>query len=338
MYDLPLRARSTVFGPGTLPLPQSKEELQYLAGFFDGDGCVEGRQAGCLLTVHQSFQQTDVLMLFLKSLGGSITKAGDGMGLCQPTLRWTICGSGARSAARLLAPHSITKRRQLLLAADWPEQEVCRRACLMELRALKHYDSSYADRCSLKYFCGFFDAEGYIQLAGRAGVQLSISQKFATVLGCLQEFLADDFAIKSQVHVHRSCSHLSVTSTSAGKEILRTMLAAGMQCKARQAQLAIGLSLANAPRVRAEIAELKGNQRFGRTLDEAGRERARRIARLRHRPELQELDLLQRQHELYNAQHENQLLREYIRKIGTLHGEMWENGLCFPTECGACQT
>ena len=147
--------------------------------------------SGCHLQVPQSFDQAEVLMLFYETFGGSITRAGSGLGLCKPAPRWTVCGQSARNAAELLAPRSITKRKQLFLAAQWPDARSRREDCKAELRALKEYDSAVAGLCSWEYCAGFFDAEGHIrQQRGGASLELQIKQKHPRVLECLREFLS----------------------------------------------------------------------------------------------------------------------------------------------------
>ena len=190
-YRLPLRAESR-----DLKRLPSEPVLAYLAGFFDGDGCVScyADLSGCCLRVGQSFDQAEVLMLFYETFGGSITLQNRGLGLRKPALLWRACGQSARNAARLLAPHSITKPQQLLLAVEWPEAKVSREECKTELCALKKYDSAVARPCSWEYCAGFFDAEGHIhQHHGGASLSLEIQQKHPRVLMCLRELLARSF-------------------------------------------------------------------------------------------------------------------------------------------------
>ena len=78
------------------------------------------------------------------------------------------------TSSQTLAPHSITKQPQLLIAARWPKtkspEREDRRA---ELLALKKYDSAVAGPCSWTYFAGFFDAEGCVnQQKGGASLVL----------------------------------------------------------------------------------------------------------------------------------------------------------------------
>ena len=341
-YGLPLRAESR-----DLPRFPSKARLAYLAGFFDGDGCVSvncnSSRSGCVLNVAQSFDQAEVLMLFYETFGGSITSQSGGIGLRKPCLRWMRCGRSAQKAASLLAPQSLTKRKQLLLAAQWPDATSRREECAAELRALKEYDSAVAGPCSWEYFAGFFDAEGYIhQSSMAASLSLKVYQKHPRVLKCLCEFLArvlctDATLAKSGESLHA----LRVGGLTSCKQVLQHLLPAGLLCKAKQAELAVGLTQENAPQVKAELGCLTGNQRFGHRLDACGQERARKIlavqkqvARLRKGGQLAEafaklgeVGVLKEEHGLLNAYLENQQLMKYTEKLQNLHLNSWDGPL-----------
>ena len=336
-YSLPLRAESR-----DLTRLPSELVLAYLAGFFDGDGCVscESCLSGCYLSISQSFDQADVLMLFYETLGGSITLQRGGVGLWKPSLAWSACGQSARNASQLLAPRSITKRKQLLLATQWPAAKSHREECKAELRALKEYDSAVAGPCSWEYLAGFLDAEGCIQQQrGAASLVLKIPQKHPRVLKCIREFLAQNLRTDAtlaksgeSVHVLRICGLTSC------KQILQRLLAAGLLCKAKQAELAVGLTRENAVQVNADLGQLTGNQMFGKRLDAAGQERARKIsatqgqaARLRNSGQLaeataklREVEVLKKEHDLLKAYLENRQLVEYLRKVQSLHNNSWE--------------
>ena len=178
-------------------------------------------------------------MLFHETFGGSITRAGSGMGLRKPLLRWVACGQSARNAAQLLAPQSITKQKQLLLAAQWPETKSAETKA--ELRALKEYDSAVAGPCSWEYCAGFFDAEGHIkQQHGGASLVLQIDQKYPRVLKCIREFLAQRLDKDATLAKSRGSAHvLWVSGLSSCKQILQHLLAAGLLCKVKQAELAV---------------------------------------------------------------------------------------------------
>ena len=339
-YSLPLRAESR-----DLRRLRPERVLAYLAGFFDGDGCVacESSLSGCRLHVGQSFDQAEVLMLLYETFGGSITRKWSGMGLRKPLLQWIACGECARNAAQLLAPQSITKQKQLLLAVQWPEAKSDRKDCKAELSALKEYDSAVAGPCSWEYCAGFFDAEGCIsQKHAGASLQLQIMQKHPRVLMCLREFLARSLGQDATVGKEGEYAHvLSISGVTSCKQILQHLLAAGLLCKAGQAQLGLGLTPETAAQVDAELGCLTGNQSFGKRLDAAGQERARKIratqaqaARCRKHgrlaeaeAKLNEIEVLKAEHQLLKANHENQQLLQYVSKLQSLHHNSWEGPL-----------
>ena len=254
--------------------------------------------------------------------------------------RWMACGQSARNAAQLLARQSITKQKQLLLATQWDEGKSDRKDCKAELRALKEYDSAVAGPCSWEYCAGFFDAEGCIQQRyGGASLELQIMQKHPRVLKCLREFLAQSLGKDATVRKAGGSAHvLSVGRLTSCRQILEHLLAARLLCKAEQARLALGLTSDTASQVDAELGRLTGNQMFGKKLDAAGQERARKIRATRAQAarrrkhgrlaeaeaKLNEIEVLKTEHELLKAYYENQQLMEYMCKVQSLHKNSWE--------------
>ena len=324
-YALPLKHAGV-----SLTLPTT-ERLRYLAGFFDGDGCVlpEPGLSGCRLVVNQTINQAAVLILFLEAFGGNISVEHHGVGLHQPILRWRVFGCNAARAARLLVPFSITKGQQLLLAASWPQGRFERHQCKEKLACLKQYDSAVAAHCSWEYIAGFFDAEGHVRACGQAQLSLHVFQKFGTVLACLKDSLAQGMRIDARMYMYSYGCCLSMTRTSQCKQVLRALLPAGLLCKAEQANWAISMTRENASQVRAALRMHVGNQGFGKRLDEDGLRRSvkivsarREAARLKCRGELdkvevklQEIECLKNEHQLLNACRENQLLHQYMREL-----------------------
>ncbi|CAE7833850.1 unnamed protein product [Symbiodinium sp. CCMP2592] len=339
-YSLPLRAGSRQ--PSDSP---AKARLACLAGFFDGNGCVSyaTNLTGAMLTVCQSWDQAEVLMILRETLGGSITRRHRGVGLTKPELQWRVCGGSARRAAQLLAPHSIAKQKQLLMAVQWPETKSAREQSRDELRALKKYDSATAGRCSWDYCAGFFDAEGHIEQPGAvACLRLRIVQKHPQVLNCLRSFLSRSLGIDATLGKPRASKYeMRISGLSHCKRMLQHMLATGLVCKAKQAEIAMGLTKQNAAQVNARLACLNGNRQFGMSRDAAGRERARRInvaqkqaASLKRRrrlkdaeDKLHEVARLKSMDRLLNARRKNQQLIEYIRKLQSLLDSSWNGSL-----------
>lgn len=335
-FQLPLRRKqqplSEMFSPTA--------KLSYLTGFFDGDGCVaaQSNSSSCTLTVHQSFDQAEVLVLFRDTFGGSIVRGHDGVGLRKPILVWMLSGKLARRASRLLAPHSIYKKKQLLLASEWPDECGDRQVAAVELRSLKRYDSGVVGSCNMEYFAGFFDAEGHISLTRRTTLQLRVQQKHATVLHCLQGFLQNETVVSATVRHYQDSSVLAIYGTSACKYLLHQMLQVGLICKAHQAETAIRLTRENSACTRRALSTMVGNQGFGKRMDQAGVERALKILcaqtvsrkllgrgeGMKAQAKLQEAADLRREHELLNAVRENQQLLEYVFWVRGLQGNFWQ--------------
>ena len=312
------------------------QELEYLAGFFDGDGCVDASAGRCRLRISQSIDGVGVLKHFQGALGGSIYRERDGVGLRKPSLVWRLQGSSARHAASVLAPYAIVKRRQLEIVAEWPAENAARADCSQKLGLLKRSESGIARACTWAYFAGFFDAEGYVeQRAKSAQLALRISQKYFTVLECLQTFLVSEIGCKPHIYQASQSRQftLAAWTMSTCKSILQKMLDAGMLRKAAQAKFALSLTSENADEVRSKMAGMVGNQSFGRRLDSAGVQRATAIAsaqRLAKRAAMKGHESLAKsiwadverqkfEHEVLNARRENHELHAYIDHIRTLH-------------------
>ncbi|CAE7245553.1 Alkbh3 [Symbiodinium sp. CCMP2456] len=338
VYDLPLRASSE---RSAAPIVATECRLRFLAGFFDGDGsvgCASGL-SGCYLRVAQSFDQAAILMLLRDTFGGSIRLHRQGVGLQKPVLGWSLCGQSARRAALLLAPRSITKQKQLVLAAQWPDTKSERESSKAELRDLKNYESAVAGPCSWEYCAGFFDAEGYIRQAhAGASLTLQIDQKHPQVLMCLRKLFCETSGVSTTLTVTEDCNRLRVYGLPGCKRILQQMLHAGLLCKAKQAELALSLTPGSAAQVSTQLEHLTGNQAFGKRLDLAGQGRATRIRSLAQQirrmmkrdrlPEaevmLRNLDVLRLEHDLLKALHENEELVRYGSYIRHLHNTGWE--------------
>ena len=331
-YDLPFRGGRLPKCAVTLP---ADARLRYLAGFFDGDGCVSCEQSlsGCRLSITQSINQAGVLLLFVNMFGGAVYRQSDGLGLCRPTVRWELGGVQACHAACRLAPHSITKQKQLLLASAWPTGSLQRQCCKQQLDSLKRHDSAAADTCTMEYLTGFFDAEGHLQHSGQASLTVFIAQKYPTVLQCLKDFLAHDLRIDARLRVYKSNCLLYICRTAASKQLLHSMMQAGLFCKAKQAELALSLSRRNASQVRAAMAQLVGNQRFGQKLAEDGVRRSQQINAAQRQAakltqagqfvmaeaKMREIETLRQEHMLLNARFENKQLHDCMLKLQDMH-------------------
>ena len=91
-------------GQGDRPsLGPLKNLLEYAAFFFDGDGCVTNAGSKTMntleLSVAQSSQSADILVLFAVLLGGSVSAKSSQTGTAKALLHWRVSEAAAARAA-----------------------------------------------------------------------------------------------------------------------------------------------------------------------------------------------------------------------------------------------
>lgn len=337
-YELPLSSRSvdmSAFFSQLVP----EAGLEYLAGFFDGDGYVGAHTSlsGCTLSVGQSVCGQEVLLAFLRVFGGTVRVLSHGKGCTRPALNWEIRGKDASLAAQLLQEHCVVKKEQLSIAATWPSNTLERIHCSSRLAELKKRSlcPPKTARLSWSYVAGFFDAEGCITVCARSkSVKLELSQKDPAVLLSIKSFLQSETG-SHQVSDPQgvSCKYLRASGSIAVTRILQQLLVHGLLVKRVTASnvLTSMLSGASHAELRANGFSNKGNQGRYARLDAAGCERARQIKVLQN--ELQrslqnshrgfersetlksQLATMQLEHKIASTQSQIQLLRADIASI-----------------------
>ena len=283
---LPLRA-NVVLEKRFLPV---HADLAYLAGFFDGDGCVSPNSdlSSCTLNVGQAASNVRVLIAFLCRFGGGISVLSSGKGVARPMLQWQICASAACVAASELHVHCLVKREQLGVAMTWPESRERRIECKLKLKALKKSQPTIAGNdISWPYFTGFFDAEGCILISQKSrSIKLEVSQRDLPILSIMRDFLLSRLAAGSYVSLGRQSHCWHVVRVSSKKEvtyILEEMLANGLLVKRSTAEHVIGSIGSSHDFLRGAQPNVKGNQSLLRKLDAAGCLRARQIHNMQAR-------------------------------------------------------
>ena len=274
-YCLPLHACAPAVNSAPL------QRLQYLAGFFDGDGCVQGDG----LTVGQVANNAEILWLFRETFGGGIHKHREGRGLRQPTLTWAACGDRGRLAAAQLLDHSFVKHAQLKIISTLSSPAQARQRMNHTLSKLKGVDSCRDAACSWAYVTGFFDADGAILIApSSAHVQLQMSQKQPNVLAWMQHFLNTELGYEPFLYQDIRGAHTLVLSArDQVRATLHKLLEHGLLVKRAQAEAALQVDKNSHAIVRGLQMKGKGNQSKYRRLDAAGDQRARQIRMLRSR-------------------------------------------------------
>eukprot|EP00933_Yihiella_yeosuensis_P017353 TRINITY_DN14509_c0_g1_i6.p1 TRINITY_DN14509_c0_g1~~TRINITY_DN14509_c0_g1_i6.p1 ORF type:complete len:418 (+),score=45.45 TRINITY_DN14509_c0_g1_i6:40-1293(+) len=267
-----------------------KNELDYLAGFFDGDGCVTapGDHVGrCALAITQLKNRGEVLLRFQQAFGGSIICKTHGKGSQQPTVEWSIHGQGCRNAAWQLSCASAWKAEQLKIASAWPDCKRQRQELHRKLRSLK--DDPICQRLDLSwpYLAGFFDADGHFSISATTGaLNLTITQKHPQILECMCAFLQQaGFSLGIHVLNLKEKRHfiLTVTQHEVSKSILTMLASEGLTVKKHAAEVALSQNSSCHIETRSKLSNIVGNQARYQRLDAQGCHRAQHILRLKSR-------------------------------------------------------
>lgn len=96
-------------------------EAAYLAGFFDGEGCVGAYMQGEKVVLRISVSNTHhpSLLRFKAAFGGSIQSIRN-HGNRKPQWQWIANGQRAKDALAAMRPYMNTKAAQADIAATWP--------------------------------------------------------------------------------------------------------------------------------------------------------------------------------------------------------------------------
>ena len=240
-YPLPLKTC------GPLISEVRAERLQYLAGFFDGDGCVSSDKMRPLMAIAVSGCSAEVLALFRDAFGGGVYRGSRGKGLTRPSLQWRIA---AREPC-LLATHSlldytVVKRPHLKLVANWPSEGYQRSLAAQALSDLNdgNFNSAETDESvdlSWGWLAGFVDAEGCIGFrADRHACTFGIAQKHIPVLEKIGAFLKADGIQSANIYPSGQDGYcLKVTIQGELKTLLERLLQNGLLLKRFQAETAL---------------------------------------------------------------------------------------------------
>ena len=278
-HKLPLK---TVGPPKEQP---TQEGLEYLVGFFDGDGCVSmGTQDGRIaLSVNQSVDSVKILLRFRACLGGGIGVERQRTGTKKACLYWRVSGPKMRHAAALMGQVPSMKQAQLLIGARTIAKT--RHAEFLE-RLAQMKQSEYCPRklkCTWAYFAGFFDAEGSISVDPFGHIRLQLGQVNPFVLKQLSSFLHQRGLERWQLSEQKRCWRLCCTNKATSIKTLECLLKNGLLVKKKHAKLVLTISSDNRRHLREALMVLNGWQKRYARLDEEGVERANQIRALQGR-------------------------------------------------------
>jgi len=307
-----------------------REELEYLVGFFDGDGCVSMKSGNgeVQLKIGQNIDSADVLLHYRELLGGGISNHAIGTGKQKAMLVWQVFGSKLRHVAALLGQIPSMKQAQLKIAAGGNIEGPRRERIGEQLLQLKQKDHVAKElECTWGYFSGFFDAEGSVTVTPLSvGLKLTVKQINPFVLKRLLEFLHDSRLDSWRLLQDQNYAELICTDLATSKQTLKHLLDHGLLVKQKQAQLALSLNAANHKKVRETVMELNGWQAKYSRLDEEGVRRAKELKSLRAKmrsssctkeQELLQCEIkeLQEEHMFQKLVTKCHLMRKDIRKL-----------------------
>lgn len=308
--------------------PADRKELEYLVGFFDGDGAVSvDPQGRTSLHVDQNVDSAGVLLRYRCSFGGGIFRSKNATGRRKACLKWQVTGDTCRQAAGILRSVASMKRAQLEIVAGGPvplQDAGVVRERLSELR--KSSFSPQQINCSWPYFTGFFDADGGMCVAPHTvSLRLSLVQKNPFAPSRLLDFLRQQ-QLCWRLRPAGVAMDLTCTDLATCRQSLKMMLQNGLLVKKDQAELALTLTASNHVHVREVLSSLKGYQNRYRRLDEAGMDRSKQIHKLAIRlhstslPQTkfhleEELQALRQEHVRQNLICKAKALRADIRKL-----------------------
>ena len=342
-FKLPIRYKDV--DPAFITDAAKEADVRYLAGFFDGDGCVSVNTgvSGCVLQLGQVASNSAVLFQFLLKFEGGIYMKAQGCGSAAPTVAWRVHGDTARHASSILQQHCIVKEEQLKIAASWPRCREDRDMCNAKLAQLKRCNQfrAHLEKTALSwnYVSGFFDAEGCILVnPASKNLKLVIGQRDPDILHLLHVFLGRHLPQPSKVNLYsKPSSHVLTSGQSATSlAILRNLLGHGLQVKRSAALHALNVSTSSHSESRRNVGKGKGKQSYFIRLDEAGCARARTIknmtGRIFHMESVlkeeaaienlrAELALAKLQHQVLNAKTQIQKLRSFIASIQHAGGQ-----------------
>ena len=278
-----------------LPLPAvepvrtpSQEELEYLVGFFDGDGCVtmNKQTRKVQLSIGQNVDCVEVLLRFRSLLGGSIGRHSASTGSHKAMVQWQVYGSKMTAAAETLSRIPSMKQAQLLIATKGRVAMSDGASVAKTLQTFKQrqYKTENGLLRSWPYFAGFLDAEGTIYIRSTsASLRLELTQVNPCTLVHLLGFLGENRLQGWNLRHNATYSVLVCNNLRDCKQTLELLLANGLLVKRQQAQLALSLTAENHLQIRDAISSLNGLQSRYQRLDADGIARACEIRRLQKR-------------------------------------------------------
>lgn len=191
--------------------------IEYIAGFFDGEGCIYINNKTHRLRVCITNTNYYILKQFKEMFGGSIykrqlRKLKNNRGYCKQIFQWSIEFNNALRFLECIQPYTIVKKEQIELAIKYRnrinpsnggkplsnEEKYIRESYIKQIKKLIHVNitesklehiyKKVSNSINNRYIAGFFDAEGTVCIHKNTdGVSVGIKQTHYEVLRLIQE-------------------------------------------------------------------------------------------------------------------------------------------------------
>ncbi len=227
------------------------EELQWAAGFFDGDGCVFiGKTNTLYVIVNQAVTYKTNLDELARLFGGIARKTGvPKLPTHNQTYTWTLCGKKAAAFCKQIEPHALLKRPQVLLGASHRvEEKIGAGETIKQMKRLVH--AHVTAQLSSAYTAGFLDADGCLYI--NCGLRIEAAQKHPAILYALADAHKGSVAQETRASAGWYWGVCGDSARRCRKETLPFFVG-----KRPQAELLATLNQENRLEVKAKITALK---------------------------------------------------------------------------------
>lgn len=153
------------------------EKEAYLAGFFDGDGCIQVLDGGLVMHVAQSSsddKEPPVLIEFQRYFGGVVCLAAKRTNVQRAQFSWRVNGELGMRLVRIVAARGVVKRPQAELVIKAIQQRGHPnlkirlndpKSVQKQIKKMKHEYGQVPiiqSRINTAWLAGFFDADGCV--------------------------------------------------------------------------------------------------------------------------------------------------------------------------------
>ena len=229
----------------------SVENLQWAAGFFDGDGCVLiDRRNTLYVSVDQAVTYKANLDELVRMFGGRVaTCTPPKLPTHNQKYNWKLGGKKAIAFCKQIEPHALLKRPQILLGASHRvEDKIGAGETIKQMK--RHVHAQITAQLSPAYAAGFVDADGCLAIT--TGIRITAVQKYPAILYAFAEVYKGSVAQETRAKAGWQWRVCGDSARHCLRETLPFFVG-----KRPQAELLATLNRENRLEVKAKITALK---------------------------------------------------------------------------------